>query len=67
MIEDKRKGKAQRASNHRSPQKTHATGELVIVAENGGHTMHCLASSLATVVRLAGRQAGRPKKRVWMI
>ena len=37
-------------------QKAHATGELVIVAKNDGHMMYCLASSLAAVVRLAGRQ-----------
>ena len=38
------------------PQKVHVTGEFVIVAKSGGHTMSCLASSLVT-----SRLAGRPK------
>ena len=34
------------------PHKAHATSEFVSVAKNGGHTMHHVASSPVTVVRL---------------
>jgi len=38
------------------PQKTHLTGEFIIVAKFGGHMLHHLASRLANVVRQGGRQ-----------
>ena len=45
------------------PQKAHLTGEFVIVAKFGGHTLRHLASRLANVVRhrQAGIQGGRLK------
>ena len=45
MIEDKRKGKAKRASTgQNSKRKAHATGEFNIAVKNGCHsTMHRLA------------------------
>ena len=33
------------------PQKTHSTGEFIIVAKFGGHVLHHLASWLANVIR----------------
>jgi len=41
------------------PQKAHLTGELVIVAKFGGHTLRHLAPRLANVVRQGGRQGCR--------
>jgi len=43
------------------PQKVHFTGEFVIVAKFGGHTLRHLASRLANVVRQGGRQGCREK------
>ena len=43
------------------PQKAHLTGEFVIVAKFGGHTLHHLASRLANVVRQGGMQGGKLK------
>ena len=37
------------------PQKVHFTGEFVIVAKFGGHSLRHLASRLANVVRQRGR------------
>ena len=56
IIEDKRKRKAQKADTRRNPEKAHPTSEFNIVTKYGGVTLLRLASSLATVVRLAGRQ-----------
>jgi len=38
------------------PQRTHLTGEFVIVAKFGGYALRHLASRLANVVRQGGRQ-----------
>jgi len=43
------------------PQKVHLTGEFIIVAKFGGHTLRHLASRLANVVRQGGMQGGRLK------
>jgi len=39
------------------PQKTHLTGEFVIVAKFGGQALRHLASRLANVIRQGGREA----------
>ena len=63
MIEDKRKGKAHAEGRHSSePEKAHPSSELNIVAKNGDPSLLRLACSLANVIRLAGRQAGRQTK-----
>ena len=41
------------------PQQTNLTGELVIVAKLGGHTLYHLASRLANVIRQGGKQGRR--------
>jgi len=41
------------------PQKSHFTGELVIVAKFGGHALRHLTSRLAKVI--SGREGGRLK------
>ena len=37
------------------PEKTHSTGEFVIVAKFGEHVVCCLAFSLSNVIGQAGR------------
>ena len=41
------------------PEKTHPTGEFVIVAKFGDHVLHRYASSLLNVIRQVGRQADK--------
>jgi len=47
---------AQRTDISLEPQKAHLTGEFVIVAKFGGHTLCRLASRLVNVIRQGGRQ-----------
>ena len=42
------------------PEKTHFTGEFVVVAKFGDHVLCCLASSLSNVIRQVGRQTKVP-------
>jgi len=43
------------------PQKSHLTGEFVIVAKFGGHVLHHLASRFANAIR-PRRDSGRQTK-----
>ena len=52
VIEDRRE--RQRAEGRYS-EKAHTTGEFVTVVRSGDCALLCLASSLATEIRLAGR------------
>ena len=53
LIEDKRKYKAQTCQNPNA----HPLMSLLLWRKNGDRVLLCLASSLATVVRQASRQA----------
>ena len=50
LIKDKRNNEGAEASHLSEPQKAHPTGEFVVVAQNGGHSLLHLGSRLATVV-----------------
>ena len=52
IIQMKRKSMAQRTDTRNlKSQKAHLTGEFVIVAKFGGHTLRHLTSRLANVIR----------------
>ena len=44
------------------PQKTHPSGEFVIVAKFGGHVLRHLASRLVNVIRQGGKDRWRQTK-----
>jgi len=56
---DERKEYGAEDRDSSEPQKSHLTGEFVIVTKFGGHVLRRLASRLVNVIREGGREAGR--------
>ena len=50
-----KEGTRRRGQTNVGPQKTHFTGEFVIVAKFGDHVLRRLTSSLSNVIRKADR------------